>query len=407
MKRGPIIHGVLLVAALLFAYQTWTREDKIERNIGDIQVWSVPEDAVTAVVYDTEKKTIRLEKRTEGGDSYLWGSQTRVTRKPKKTDDGSREYEEIDKINEFMAGEKGQTLFNDLANLRALRDLGSPSDEDLKEYGLVDSKDNVTLTYSGGTKSLVIGGRIYGGRDRYVRDPETGKAYVVAGAVIDDLLTGESALRLRKVHAFEYDEVDKAVVSAAGQTRSLVRITVEDEQHVTVKNWADASKPGEPDQTMSNFLQNIDRLRPTRFEPELDVKELTLMVKVDYQRSDGGAMGWLELYEQVIQPEPAEKPEEDASAADQASDGQGGEGEATGDQDPGEETAEGDDTGAADEAEKEDNEAEKEKEEEAKKPIQPKRRVYYIRTELTRVPAVVPLDSATRITEDIDQLFGE
>jgi len=43
----------------------------------------------------------------------------------------------------------------------------------------------------------------------------------------------------------------------------------------------------------------------------------------------------------------------------------------------------------------------------AEKPKPPKPSTYYIRTELTRTYATVSQSMATRITEDLDQLFTE
>ena len=33
MKRGPIVHGILLVAVLIFGYQTWTRDKTVGPNL--------------------------------------------------------------------------------------------------------------------------------------------------------------------------------------------------------------------------------------------------------------------------------------------------------------------------------------------------------------------------------------
>ena len=39
MKRGPMIQGVLLIAALLFAYQTWTRDKSVKVERGEFVLW--------------------------------------------------------------------------------------------------------------------------------------------------------------------------------------------------------------------------------------------------------------------------------------------------------------------------------------------------------------------------------
>lgn len=398
MKRGPIIHGVLLVAALIFAYQTWTREQPEERKTGDVKVWSTPVNQVSAVVYDTKDRTVRLERRQEGGDSYLWGSESRTKIKPKPpaqpgqepgSEDMSEPAEpaEID-TREFAVGETGTAAIDNLAALHALRDLGQPSDADLKEYGLDESQDNITLSFQGGSRSLVVGGKVFASSDRYVRDPDSGKAYVLSGDVLKDLLAGEPGLRLRKVHDFTDDELARAVVSAGDKTRNLVRITVE-EQSKKSKNWADAKAADKPDQTMSNFVQNMDKLLPSSYVPTVDPKTLTLKVKVDYQDASGKSLGWIELYEQAPEPATGATPAGNAPESPAAPDA-------------GKPAAK---PAAADAAKPAVADAAKPAAADAAKPES--KPSYYIRTELTRTYASIAANAATRITDDIDQVFAQ
>jgi hypothetical protein len=83
MRVGPIAHGALLVAALVFAYQTWTREKAEDPKAGTVTVWQESMDDFQAFAYDGDKKSVRVDKRTEGGHSYLWGQVTRSEEKAK------------------------------------------------------------------------------------------------------------------------------------------------------------------------------------------------------------------------------------------------------------------------------------------------------------------------------------
>ncbi|MCG8422898.1 MAG: DUF4340 domain-containing protein [Proteobacteria bacterium] len=420
MTRGPIIHGVLLVVVLIFAYQTWTKEEKVERDVGDIQVWSVPADSITAITYDSENRTIKLEQRSEGGQSYYWGQDIRVVKKsvgkkPAKKDDSAEpaeppQPETETKIRDFAIGKKGQEAVENLADLRALRDLGALDDDRRKEYELDDSKDNITVSYNGKSRSLVVGGRVPGsGGGRYVLEMDSGKAYALAATTLRDLLAGESGMRLRKAHIYDDEDVGKAVVTAAGKTRNLVRITVENEKGTKSKNWADASDSSKPDQTMSNFLQNVAKLSPSQYAPKLDAKSLKLVVKVEYQRENGEKLGWLELYEQPPEPEesPAAPP---AAPTEPATPTKGEKGEDTaGKSEPAGQDKTGQQAAPADKnqpakAAPGQKPAPAEKKE---KPTPPKMSHYYIRTEATRTYAKVLQSTATRIAEDIDQIFTE
>lgn len=375
MKRGPIIHGVLLVAALLFAYQTWTREEAVVPTTGTVVLWSMPADKLRSVTYDTggeQAHAVRLERRSDQKGAFLWGTETRtISQYPERTpskwiiDAGigapdSYVAKRVSKSYEFAVGDKGDEVMEKLAEMRAIRDLGKIDDEQKELYGLHDATAILSVAFEGGSHSLMIGDKVFGSADRYVQDPDTGRAYVIAHELIRELMTGETSLRMLKLHAYEEADIAKAIIQVGEQKRTLVRTKTTDDSGTERKTWAQASTPDKPDQTMANFLQSISLLRPATYESERSTDEMKLLVRAEYQDADGEALGWVELYERP--------PRDDGAAGQDA----------------------GQDAGA--------------------QPSQPRKRpkrpIYYMRTERTRVLAAVPFNLATRITEDIGQIFG-
>ena len=81
MKIGPVAHGALTLAALGFAYQTWTREKTEPPKAGEVTVWNESTGDFESFAYDAENKSVRVEKRTEGGNTFYWGSVT-TSKKP-------------------------------------------------------------------------------------------------------------------------------------------------------------------------------------------------------------------------------------------------------------------------------------------------------------------------------------
>jgi hypothetical protein len=246
------------------------------------------------------------------------------------------------------------------------------------------------VIHDGGTRSLVVGGKIFGGSDRYALDPSTGEAFVIEQSVLRDLSNGEAGLRLTRTHDFKDAEVGKVVVDVRGQKRTLLSITAKDAQGRESRTWADAQAPDKPDQTMSNFLNNIDALRAVSFMDEVDVSGLELVMRVDYQTRVGAPLGWLELYRQPVAdgdaPAGAAVPGQPAGqpgAAPGAPGQQAAPGAAPGA--PGQQAAPG----------------------QAPGPKQSRQPVYLIRTELVRVLGAVSRNAATRITGDIEQIFGQ
>jgi hypothetical protein len=323
MKTGPAIHGALLVAALLVAYQTWTREEKVEPKTGAYTVWTERADSLQAITLETPDRTVRVERRGAGADAHLWGTETTSRKAPRPPRPPVAEGEEppppppepetVHVTREFPVGTGGDDAFANLSALRALRELAELSDERKEEYGLADSTDQLSASFAGKTRTLILGGKVHGGSDRYALDPDSGRAYVIAGPILQPLERGEAGLRLQEIHAFDDDDLTGAVVVVGERERALVRTTVADDQG-TQKTWADAASPNEANLTMANFIDRISKLRPTRYESDIEVDDLELLVRVDYRTDAGKPPGWFELYRTRPADAPAPAPEPGAEA---------------------------------------------------------------------------------------------
>jgi hypothetical protein len=383
MRRGPVIHGALLLAALLFAYQTWTREETLTPLTGDVVVWAVPPPSIQAITLEAEGRVIRIERRSDAQGPYLWGLDTRIIEEyeeykkgaPDASTQSGRPFAPVTRTStrEFMVSDKGEALIAHLSELRALRALGKLDEDKHALYELNDKTQTISVIHDGGTRSLRIGGKVFGGSDRYALDPSTGEGYVIAQVVTRDLANGEAGMRLNKIHDYADDEVGKAIIEARGQKRTMVRITATDDRGREGRTWADAQTPTKPDQTMANFLRNIDVLRPARFAPEEDVARLERVLRVEYQTRAGAPLGWLELYQQPI-----------AAGAEPG----GAEGTGQTETPPGAPAAVAPPSTPG-------------------QPAPERRAAFLMRTELTRVLAGVPHTTASRIVADIEPIFGQ
>lgn len=459
MKRGPMIHGILLVVALLFAYQSWTQVETIEPKTGDISVWKLSKESITSITFDSKTKSVRLEKRKQGNDTYWWGTQTTTSKKkvelpdlpPTPTGESDGEppeptFETVSKVREFALGDRGMAVIDHLTKLNALQSFGDLSDEKLAEYSLTDSTKNVTVSHPGGSESIVVGAQVFRGSDRFVQHTETGKTYVVAGLVLQDLMNGEGGLQVRKMHAYKPDELAKVVVKVGEESQEWLRISIPNpaKPEVQKKSWANGQTPDKPEQTLVNFLDRVAKLSPLGYEPELDTKDLTMLVKIDYRAADGRNLGVFEMYSQVIETEtkpkngpadpskpvgpdarkpagteagqPASKPAAAKPAANDV-----GKAEAK----PGpvgkDEAGKGKDEAGKDEAGKDEAEADKKydtlgfnvspeqvKDDSKKlKTSTEQRTAYYMRTERTRVLTLLKQEAASRVAEDIEQIFAK
>ncbi|HSN25090.1 MAG TPA: DUF4340 domain-containing protein [Kofleriaceae bacterium] len=414
--RGAIIHGVLLVVMLVYAYRTWTRDKTVEPNVGSVVLWDKPEADIKSIEYKSERKIVKLENR---GD-YWWGADTTIELRPQKKEEpaaagsgagsaagsgagsgsavaqagsaagsgagsahagsgagsavahagsaagsgagsGSAakkpeppEMEEVSrKTREFPLGDAGDKLVKNYAAARALRDLDVPDATKTKDYKLDDAKTTISVTFKdGSTKTFLVGGSVYGGSDKYVQDQTTKRAYVFSRDLLSSLEIGESALHLTDPRGFDAAKIGSVTINAGDKSRTAVRVTThgQGETGGEVKTWGEPDTK-KPNQTVANFIDNANNLRPVEYASNLKVSDMKQVLKLTYKEERGATLGTLTLYKYE---KPGELPP--GATLDPAN------------------------------------------------PPKPQTE-YYIVTEKTRVPALVRKDTAQRAEQDIDTVF--
>jgi hypothetical protein len=96
---------------------------------------------------------------------------------------------------EFKAGKNAKATLDGIMSLVAKRSLEGVTDDKLGELGLAESPATLEITRRGREpKTFEIGGNVYGGANVYLRDPETGKVYVLDAKVIKPLQAGKTTL---------------------------------------------------------------------------------------------------------------------------------------------------------------------------------------------------------------------
>jgi hypothetical protein len=158
-------------------------------------------------------------------------------------------------------------------------------------------------------------------------------------------------LHLTDPRGFDATKIASVTIAAAGKSRTAIRITTKGQSEgQEVKTW------GEPDtkkanQTVANFIDNANNLRPVEYASNLKVSDMKEVLKLTYKEERGATLGTLTLYKYD---KPGELPP--GATLDPAN--------------PPKPTTE-----------------------------------YYIMTEKTRVPALVRKDTAQRAEQDIDTVF--
>jgi hypothetical protein len=248
ITRSIGLHLILFAAASALGLRAWTAEDEPNKNPVAAELWSGRLSDLQKIEFRTDKKRVALEPREDALGRYYVGS---------------------------------------IETLKA-----PPPAADGPDAGL-DKADQGTLevTIAGTKHSLQLGEKTPGGSDRYVQNPETGEAYVMAGSIANDLQSADSRLIERDFHDFGDEKLGKVVLQAGDKRREIVR-------HGDEKDfWSRPDSPETKDETVSNWMTKVDRLRVTTYVETLDPapKPEDQVVSVEYFNDKGRKLGFFEL----------------------------------------------------------------------------------------------------------------
>lgn len=288
------VHGILLVIAIIVAFQTWTRDGSTRANerAGEVSLWDENVESIASVTYENPSRTFVLERRVENSepgltdDPYLWGI---ATPKAVATDSGAtgtRPNRE-----EFPVGDVGDVLLQRIASLRALRDLGQLDDDAKREYELTEPERSMTVDFGDVERRIELGGTVFGGPHRYALDPATGQGYVISNEMLVGLEGGPATLQSRELHRYDDAQVTSVNVRTPTGERRMMR-----ETDGPFPVWSDPDTPGDGDQTFANFMERVQQLSMITYDVGLSADTLQLVVRIDFAGEGDVPIGFLEMF---------------------------------------------------------------------------------------------------------------
>lgn len=301
MNRTVMTYLVLLLGLLGASYMAWTTEETGEPAEGVVLVQADAE-SLTGVSWTSDKLVVDIEVRSDAVGSYLWVDLTEIKETPKPKDDpaevipdppvdgddhgdedhddaehdddaeGEAPEEPVEMVREekqqaFMAGEAGQKLIEAMAPLMAKR-LLEVSGDNAAEFGLDAPEATLTIRRKGkADRVLEIGGEAYGVKDRYVRDTDSGKIYLVDDQTFKPLQYAKSRLPERNLIPTEQDDVVSVVVTGGGATATLEHKNRDDKD---AEFWALAGSEDASD-VAEAWLDKVFRLRSAGYIQTADI----------------------------------------------------------------------------------------------------------------------------------------
>lgn len=244
-------------------------------------MWSGKPDQLSKIELEMEGRKVTLEAKKDRDGRYFVGELTREKRTPppSKADAGAGQAPAAKPESEtvrFIAASSIEKLTEQLAPLGAYRSLGKIADAQLADFGFDKPEGTLRVTLGGATHALQLGGTTPGGADRYVRDVDSGVAYAILGSITRDLENADSRLTERNLNGFEPEQITRVRITAGDQTRELVPMAGNQSA------WADAESPRQEDETATNWMVKLGRLRPNRYVGEKPDPGSTPVFAVEY-----------------------------------------------------------------------------------------------------------------------------
>lgn len=256
------IYSLLLAAGLGLAY--WASLPTLDGvDDGKVALLSLEPSAITSLVFASKDGQVKAERRSS--DQRFWLEQQKIEKVEVKKAaathtaqatatslasaaatatattvaqstatatgtevDAQAEASEKITTEKFLGNEKIDDVLKMFNPLRALRVIGKVDGDKLAEFGLKDSKDQLTVKSGAQTLTLLLGRKGYGSQSRFAleldSDGKPGRVILIESQALENLEKASIRLYERRLVAFEMEEVQKVEIKALGQTKSLSAI---------------------------------------------------------------------------------------------------------------------------------------------------------------------------------------
>jgi hypothetical protein len=319
MRRANYVWAGLLAAALIASYVTWTAGPDAEKAEGVVLLEAKAEEIETVHFVSSTLDVLVTAKEDERG-RYLWAKVVKEEERPPEKkpkpkpepkpepeaseDSGETGDEDVTTgaaetgeeaggesgesdtemggdtgaaeeppepepeeppepviervVLEFAVGDAGEKLLETLGPFEAKRALENVDDAKLEEFGLSEGGAMLTIQLTGSEPvTFEVGENSFGGGVMYVREPSTGKVYVIDSKALSPLTKADTRLANRTLFPGKSKDVTAVAVASEESALAFEHRNREDPEK---QFWALADSDTRDD-TAQAWLQKFFRLR--------------------------------------------------------------------------------------------------------------------------------------------------
>lgn len=326
MRTSIWVYGGLLAGLLVASYFRWTGVLGKAVETKDILVFDTTVDELERIVYHEDKLDVVVDVKKDAVGTYAWVGVEERKPIPKKdepakaetpageaaeaaAEEGKKEEppkaEEPAKAGEppkaeefevskstFKGGDAADKLLAAFGPLKAVQRLEGLTDEKKTELELATPTAWFEITRKGKTRKFELGGESYGTKDRYVRDVENDKYYLIKADTIRPLKYAKTRLPDRRLLGLEAKDVARARLEGPTGGVDMLHQNREDEK---AAYWSNPEKPDQKVEMYENWLDKALKLRGLSYvQPEDQPGELTPVFKLTVS-GDAGKTETLEM----------------------------------------------------------------------------------------------------------------
>lgn len=310
--RQVAIYSVLLAAAMVGAYVSWTAEESptAEGAEEQVAIYNARKGDVKKLAFDSEKLKVAVERRNDARGDYVWVTVDETKEKvvpPKPHDHGGPDDPHGDGAGEddpgetpdegtpddapseagpelpapeptvemetthleFLGNDAATGLFESFEPLMALRELKGDAG-DPKAFGLETPEAKIVVSRSAGDTEIDLGGETYGAKDRYAR--QGGRMLLIEDTTVRPLQFAASRLIERRVHPLVVHELDRVEVQSGGRSLGLIQRNKDDRQAAF---WARQGDEDTKDDTAATWIDKLMKLKASEYPTEPDLSGAT------------------------------------------------------------------------------------------------------------------------------------
>ena len=305
--KGVIVHALLALFGLVFAFQTYTRKPEEETVPGGVTVAECSRDQITKLTLETATSEVSAEPIREGKETVFWVTTRhrppeevvaldpnknprhfppdikakKVADKgaagapaagsgapaPEDAEESQKEVAEADKPKRFLGNAAFGGYLKRLTPVRALRSLGKLDGKQDADFGFGKTLGFLELECGGHTLELQSGTRAFGSSQRYLRDTKTGVTYLFDEPTISDLESAQFKFMQADLHSWKPEDIEEATIDAQGAKKKLMHRDRKQPQ----AQWVDEAAPDKRNELYNNWFSRLSRLRARAYlEPKAE-----------------------------------------------------------------------------------------------------------------------------------------